>query len=297
MDKIKAMQTALAIADTGSLTAAAEALDVSLPAVVRTLAILEQYLGVRLFNRTTRRVTITEEGKIYVANCRSLLAAIEETEAALTQDLVEPSGSLVVTAPVLFGQMYVAPIVTRFVQRYQKMRISLMLHDRVVNLLDENVDVGIRIGHLDDQSLVAQSLGKVRRVVVASPEYLRKHGTPRHPKELRQMNCVRFSGNSAQWWAFSEKGKQFTVPVSGNLEFNQVWPTVQACLSGLGIGMFISYQVADFIREGKLKVILEAFETDDYPVNLVYPHARLLPARTRAFIEWVKQELQFGKQR
>ncbi|HTH94290.1 MAG TPA: LysR family transcriptional regulator [Rhodocyclaceae bacterium] len=295
MDKIKAMQTALAIAETGSLTAASEALNVSLPAVVRTLAILERYLGVRLFNRTTRRVTITEEGKIYVANCRSLLAAIDEAEAALTQDLVEPSGLLVVTAPVLFGQMYVAPAVTRFAQRHEKMRVSLMLHDRVVNLLDENVDVGIRIGHLDDQSLVAQSLGQVQRVVVASPEYLRKHGTPQHPRDLRKMNCIRFSGNAAPWWAFREKGKQFTVPVSGNLEFNQVWPTVQACLSGAGIGMFISYQVNDFIRQGQLKVVLAEFKTDAYPINLVYPHARLLPARTRAFIESMKQELRFGE--
>lgn len=297
MDKVKAMQTAVAIADAGSLTAAAEVLEASLPAVVRTLALLEQHLGVRLFNRTTRRVTITEEGRIYVANCRRLLAAIDETEAALIQDVIEPSGPLTVTASVLFGQMYVAPAVTRFVQQYEKTKISLLLYDRVVNLLDENIDIGIRIGHLEDQSLVAQLLGTARRVVVASPEYLEKYGAPQHPKELLKFNCIRFIGNAAPWWAFQDKGRQFTVPVTGNLEFNQVWPSAQACLAGLGLGMFISYQVADFLREGKLVTVFEDYEMPPYPINLVYPHARLLPARTRVFIDWMKRELSFGNVR
>ncbi len=293
MDKLKAMQTVVAIADAGSLTAAALLLDASLPSVVRTLALLEQHLGVRLFNRTTRRVSLTEEGRVYVEDCRRLLAAIEESEATLSRDAIEPSGLLTVTASVLFGQMYVAPAVTRFAQHYEKVRVNLQLHDRVVNLLEENIDVGIRIGELEDQSLVAQPLGRVRRMVVATPDYLAAHGMPEHPRDLLKLNCIRFTGNAAPWWTFQEKGRTFTVPVTGNLEFNQVWPAAQACLAGVGCGLFISYQVADFVRDGRLQVVLEDFEPPPRPVQLVYPHARLLPARTRVFIDWMKRELHF----
>jgi DNA-binding transcriptional LysR family regulator len=293
MDKLKAMQTVVAIADAGSLTAASETLEASLPAVVRTLAMLEQHLGVRLFNRTTRRVSLTDEGRLYVEDCRRVLAAIADSESALTQDAVEPSGHLTVTASVLFGQMYVAPAVTRFVQQYPKMKVNLQLHDRVVNLLEENIDVGVRIGELEDQSLVAQPLGRVRRMVVATPAYLKTHGTPQHPRDLLKHNCIRATGNSIPGWSFQDKGKPFNIAVSGNLEFNQVWPAAQACLESMGCGMFISYQVAEFVRDGRLKVVLEAFEAAPRPISLVYPHARLLPARTRAFIDWMKREIRF----
>lgn len=294
MDKLKAMQTAVAIADAGSLTAAAEALESSLPSVVRTLAMLEQHLGVRLFNRTTRRISLTDEGGVYVEDCRRLLAAIADSEAALTPDGLEPSGHLTVTASVLFGQMYVAPAVTRFVQEYPKMQVNLLLHDRVVNLLEENIDVGVRIGQLEDQSLVAQPLGRVRRVVVATPAYLKQHGTPQHPRDLLKQNCIRATGNSIPGWSFQDKGKSFSVAVTGNLEFNQVWPAAQACLQNMGFGMFISYQVADFVHEGRLRIVLEEFEAPPRPISLVYPHARLLPARTRVFIDWMKREMNFG---
>jgi DNA-binding transcriptional LysR family regulator len=239
---------------------------------------------------------LTEEGRVYIEDCRRLLAAIEDSEAALVQDQIEPSGHLTVTASVLFGQLYVAPAVTRFVQQYDKMRVNLLLHDRIVNLLEENIDVGVRIGELEDQSLVAQALGHVRRMVVAAPEYLHKHGVPQHPRDLLDLNCIRASGSSAPGWTFRDKGKMFTVPVSGNLEFNQVWPAVQACLAGMGCGMFVSYQVADFVRDGSLQVVLEDFEPPLRPVSLVYPHARLLPARTRVFLEWMKRELRFDPQ-
>lgn len=292
MDKLKAMQTFVQIADSGSLTAAAHALASSLPAVVRTLAALEAHLGVRLFNRTTRRISLTEEGRRYLQTCRELLAAVDDAEAALGAEAGEPSGHLVITAPVLFGQMHVAPAVSRFVQRYERMRCSVLLHDRVVNLLEEGVDVGIRISHLEDSSLVAQPVGSLRRVVVASPAYLKKHGSPAHPNDLLKANCVRFDGPSGPWWVFHEKGKSFSVPVSGNLDFNHAAPAVEACVAGLGFGMFISYQVAPWLAAGKLKAVLPGFEPPPRPINIVYPHARLLPARTRVFIDWMKDSLQ-----
>lgn len=291
MDKLKAMHTFMRIADAGSLTAAARALDYSLPAVVRSLAALEAHLGVRLFNRTTRRISLTEEGKHYLENCRRVLSAVADAEAALTAEAAEPAGNLVITAPVLFGQMYVAPAVTRFVQRYDKMRCNLLLLDRVVNLLEEGIDVGIRIGQLEDSSLIAQPLGSVRRMVVASPGYLRRHRLPKHPRDLLKANCVGFSAATGSWWTFYEGSKQFNVPVTGNLEFNHAAPAIEACVAGMGFGMFISYQVAPYLKQKQLKIVLEEFEPPPRPISVVYPHARLLPTRTRVFVEWVRQEL------
>ena len=293
MDKLKAMHTYTRIAEAGSLTAAARELGSSLPAVVRSLAALEAHLGVRLLNRTTRRLSLTDEGKRYLESCRQVLGAVEEAESTLSAEAAEPSGQLTITAPVLFGQMHVAPAVTRFVQRYDKLRCSLQLHDRVVNLVEEGFDVGIRISRLDDSSLVAQQVGSIRRVVVASPAFLRRHGSPKHPRDLLEANCLRFVsiGGAGGGWTFYEKSKSFVVPVTGNLEFNQAAPAVQACVDGLGFGMFLSYQPAPFIKEKRLRIVLESFEPPPRPVSVVYPHARLLPARTRVFIDWMKQEL------
>jgi DNA-binding transcriptional LysR family regulator len=291
MDRFKAMQAFVAIADGGSLTAAAHTLGLSLPAVVRSLAAYEAQLGVRLFNRTTRRVTLTEDGKQHLASCRQVLAAVDESEAQLAAGARDVAGHLAITAPVLFGQMHVAPSVTRFLQAHPKVRCSVVLLDRVVNLLDEGIDVGIRLGHLDDSSLVALPLGRMRRVVVAHPDFLRKHGVPRHPRELAGANCIRIMGGPAGFGDFQDKGRALRVAARGNLEFNQVLPAVQACAAGLGFGMFFHYQVAPFVAQKSLRIVLDKFERPPRPIQAVYPHARLLPARTRAFIDWLREDL------
>ncbi len=291
MDKLRAMQVFAAIAEAGSLTAAARVLQSSLPAVVRSLAGYEAALGVRLFNRTTRRISLTDEGRAHLERCRAVLAAVDEAEAALGSEAAEPAGHLTITAPVLFGQMHVAPSITRFAAAHPKLRCSVVLLDRVVNLLEEGIDVGIRIGKLEDSSLVARPLGQTRRVVVAQPAYLRRHGVPRHPRELQQANCVRVTGGSPAWGGFQENGRALRVPVSGNLEFNHVLPAVEACADGAGFGMFFSYQVAPLLASKRLKIVLESFEQPARPIHIVYPHARLLPARTRAFIAWALQDI------
>ncbi|BDT68117.1 HTH-type transcriptional regulator DmlR [Comamonadaceae bacterium OS-1] len=297
MDKLKAMQTFVQIADQGSLTAAALALGTSLPAVVRALAALEADLGVRLFQRTTRRIALTEEGRRHLDSCRQVLATLQEAEASLKADAREPAGQLTITAPVQFGQMHVAPAVTRFVQRYPQMRCSVLLYDRVVNLLEEGIDVGIRIGPLEDSSLVAHTLGHIRRVVVASPDYLARAGVPRHPKDLLRANCVRRTGNNPSWGPFidkgekGDKGRPFSINVSGNLDFNQIAPAVEACVAGMGVGMFLSYQVAPYLADQRLQILLEAYESPPRPLSLVLPHARLLPTRTRVFIDWMREAL------
>ena len=291
MDKLKAMQVFIHIADEGSLTAAARAMESSLPAMVRTLAALEAHLGVRLFNRTTRRISLTEEGRRHLESCRQVLAALDDAEAALTAEAGEPAGHLTITAPMLFGQMHVAPAVTRFVQQHEKMRCSVVLLDRVVDLLEEGIDVGIRIGKLEDSSLVAQPVGHIRHLVVASPAFLRRHGVPKHPKELLKANCVRVTGHAPTWGPFNDQGRQLRLAVGGNLEFNQNAPAIAACAAGVGFGMFLSYQVAPFLQSKQLRIVLADFEPPTRPINVVYPHARLLPKRTRVFIEWIKTEL------
>lgn len=292
MDKLRAMQVFIAIAEHGSLTAAARAMQSSLPATVRMLAAFEAHLGVRLFNRTTRRISLTDEGRRHLESCRQVLAALKDAEAGLSAKAHEPAGQLTITTPMLFGQMHVAPAVTRFVQQHSQMRCHVLLLDRVVNLLEEGVDVGVRIGHLEDSTLIAQPVGSIRRVVVASPAFLAQHGTPAHPKDLADLNCVRVSDHAPAWGPFNDQGRQLRVAVSGNLTFNHNAPAIEACAAGVGLGIFMSYQVAPWIRSGQLLAVLQAFEPAEHPINLVYPHARLLPMRTRVFIEWMKKELQ-----
>lgn len=291
MDKLRAMQTFVRIVDKGSLTAAATSLGTSLPAVVRTLAALEAHLRVRLLNRTTRRLALTEDGRSYLDSCRRILATIDEVEAGLTTRQVELAGHLTVTAPMLFGQTYVAPAVTRFVQRYPAVHCSLNFADRVVDLLEEGVDVGVRIGPLRDSTLIAQPVGRIRRVVVATPAFLRKHGVPRHPEDLAAQPCLRFSNGNPHWWTFQDDGRVFQVPVTGNLDFNQTAPAVAACAAGAGFGHFLSYQVAPLVAEKKLRIVLEDYELAPWPLSVIYPHARMLPARTRALIDWLKADL------
>ncbi|WP_369645485.1 LysR family transcriptional regulator [Variovorax sp. V118] len=290
MDRFKAMQTFVQIADQGSLTRAAEALGSSLPAVVRALAALEAHLDVRLFHRTTRRLSLTEEGRHYLPSAREVLLAADAADQALKAEAREPAGQLVITAPVLFGHMYVAPAIVRFMQRHEKVRCSVRLHDRTVNLLEEGIDVGIRISPLEDSSLVAQTLGTIRRVVVASPAFLAQHGVPRHPRDLAGAPCVRGRIDAPAQWAFRDGGKTVHVTPDNRLEFNHLAPAIEACAAGMGFGTFFSYQVLPHVAQGRLQLVLEDYEPAPRPVSVIYPNARLLPARTRAFIDWMKSE-------
>jgi len=287
MDKLRAMQAFVRIVDEGSLTAAANALGTSLPSVVRTLAELEASVGCRLLNRTTRRQALTEEGRHYLERSRRVLADIDDLEASLADQAIEPRGRLNITAPVLLGQMLVAPATRRFVQRHDKVQCNLMLTDQIVNLVEDQIDVGVRIDHLQDSTLVSQAIGTVRRVVVASPAYVAQHGAPRHPKDLLQADCV----SAGRPWLFREGAHEFKLTVQGKLSFNVGPPAIEACVEGAGFGMFLSYQVAPFLATRQLCVVLEPFERAPMPVNIVYPQARLLPWRTRLFIDWIRADV------
>jgi DNA-binding transcriptional LysR family regulator len=289
LDKIRALQTFVAVVDRGSMTSASRALGSSLPAVVRQLAALERQLGARRLNRTTRRQSLTEDGRLYLERARRVLADLDEADRLIAVKHAEPSGTLSITAPVLFGHMHVAPAVTRFLQRYPLTQVHLMLIDRVVDLIQEGHDLAVRIAHLADSTLVAQPVGSVRIVVVASPAWLRRHGAPRHPGDLTRVNCV--TGGETGQWTFIEDNRAVTMPVRGNFECNLAAPRLEACARGLGVGRFLSYQTAPYVRDKRLRVVLAEFEEPPRSVSLVYPSARLLPLRTRAFIEFMKQEL------
>jgi len=292
MDKLLAMRSFVAIVDHGSLTAAATALDRSLPTMVRTLAALEESLGTRLLRRTTRRMSLTAEGQGYLERCRRILGDIEEAEASVMRAQIEPRGQIRMTAPALFGQMHVAPALTEFLRRFDGVQVELMLLDRVVNLVEEGIDLAVRIAHLSDSSMVAVPVGRVRRVVCASPALLRNQGLPEHPRELSERPCVRFRGiNPGDSWSFQDAGREISVRIRGAFTCNQAAAAAQACADGLGFGMFLSYQVEPLVRSGRLQPVLADFELPSLPVSLVYPEARLVSTRLRALLDWLKQTL------
>jgi DNA-binding transcriptional LysR family regulator len=280
------MQTFVRIVDAGSLTRAADSLDTSLPTVVRTLAGLERELGVSLLKRTTRRIHLTDEGAQYLARCRDILAATQEAEEFLTARRTEPVGKLTVTASVLFGRRHLAPILYDFLLRNPKVTADVLFVDRVVNLIEEGIDVAIRIAHLRDSSIVAIPVGHVRRVICASEKYLRRHGVPQTPDDVRQHQCVRHLGLAPRSeWHFQVGAREVTVPINSVVTANDIDSAVEACANGLGLGMFLSYMVAPYRKSGQLKYVLEKYETEPVPVQVVYPHARLMSNKVRAFVD------------
>ncbi len=280
------MTTFVRIVDKGSLTAAANALDTSLPTVVRTLAALERQLGVSLLNRTTRRIHLTDAGARYLERCRTILSEVQDAEAKLSSSQTEPQGRLAVTASVLFGRRYVAPIVSEFIRRNRNVNVEMLFVDRVANVVEEGLDVAVRIGHLRDSSLVAIRIGEVRRVVCASPKYLRRHGVPRAPQEVREHLCVRHLGLSPRnEWNFRVGRRATSVPITCALVSNEIDSALAACANGLGLGMFLSYQTAPYRKSNKVRYVLEEFETEPLPVQVVYPHTRRLSTTVRAFVD------------
>ena len=281
MDKLRAMTSFVRIVDRGSLTAAAADLGVSLPSMVRTLATLERELGATLLTRTTRRLRLTDEGRQYLESCRAIIGQVQEAEATLHSRRAAPRGRLAVTASALFGQRYVAPLMNEFLRRHPEVSGDLLLVDRVVNLVEEGIDTAVRIGQLPDSSLVAIPLGEVRRVMCASPAYLREHGTPRRLEDLRAHRGVRVTG-------LTHPRK---VSMAGVLTCNQAEAAIEACVGGLGLGSFVSYMVAPLVRAGRLKYVLEDLEGEPVPVSFVYPQSRVLSPTVRAFADLCVKKL------
>jgi DNA-binding transcriptional LysR family regulator len=285
VDRISEMATFVAIIEEGSLAAAGRRLGRSPPAVTRILAALEQRLGIRLIQRTTRRLSATDAGQRFFVSCQRLLAQLDEIEQAAAGAGATPRGRLRITAPSLFGRLHVAPVVGAFLDRYPDVQVELVLLDRVVELIDEGFDLAVRIGHLPDSSLVVRKVATVRRVLCASPGYLARAGMPTSPHDLVRHDIVAFTGTgSAEAWRFRANERTVTVPVKPRLAVNQADAAVAAALQGRGITRILSYQLA-LAPAGGLTLLLEAFEPEPLPVQLVYPAHRLVAPSVRAFVD------------
>jgi DNA-binding transcriptional LysR family regulator len=276
-----------AIVDAGSLSAAGRRLDVPLATVSRKLADLESHLGTRLITRSTRRLELTDAGRDYLEACRQILEQVEEAERAASGAFANVRGRLVVAAPVVFGRLHVVPAAAAFIERHPEVDVQLRLGDRNVNLIEEHIDVALRIGTLPDSSLVATPVGMVRRVVCASPGYLERFGTPRSIDELASHRCVTFDGLDATsaWTFLSPEGVRLQVPVHSRMTVSTADAAICAAALGLGLTRVLSYQVADALREGRLVRVLATDEPPAVPVNLIYPAQGRLPMKTRAFID------------
>ncbi|MDE2154793.1 MAG: LysR family transcriptional regulator [Xanthomonadaceae bacterium] len=296
MDLLHAMDVFVAIVEKGSLTAAADALDTSLPTVVRTLAALEREVGVRLFHRTTRRLSITEDGRVYLAHVKQVRDAVEASRLALARTRSQPEGVICCTAPVTFGELHVAPSVARYMQAHPRVQVRLLLLDRLVDLVQEGVDVAIRIAPLADSSLIARSVAEVHQLIVASPKFLRRVGTPRLPQDLQDQPCVLHGGlGELGSWQFQVDGRPQRVRVHGRLTCNTIGATVAACREGAGFARLLDYQVAPFIKRDELKRVLQAFEPPPRPVSLVYSRFTPGSVRMTSFLDWMQRDLGAGR--
>ncbi len=291
MDRWHAMKVFLRVADSGGFAEAARQLSMSPPAVTRAVAALEDTIGARLFIRTTRAVKLTDAGSRYLLDCRRILSEIEEAEAAAAGAFVHPSGTLTVTASVMFGQLYVMPLLTEYLSNNPAVTGRALFVDRVVNLVDEGIDVAIRIGHLPDSSLRAIGVGSVRRVICGAPAYFAAHGVPSHPDELRQHSLVAVtSAWSSLDWRFGQRS-ELTVSVTPRLFCNTNEAAISATLAGWGLTRILSYQVAPLLQAGRLQTALSDFEEEPLPIHVVHSEGRNAAAKVRAFIDFAVARL------
>lgn len=287
MDRLTAMQVFVEVAERGSLTAAAEAMDMSRAMVTRYLAEAEGWLGARLLHRTTRRISLTGPGEAALLRFRQMLAIGEELHGELASDNPEPHGLLRVTASVSFGQMHLAAAVAAFVRRHPLTRVELLLVDRVVNLVEERVDVAVRISRTIDPSLIARWLAPCRSVLCAAPAYLAERGTPMRAEQLAALNCLTHHYVGKSMWHLQREGRAISVAVGGNISANEASLLLEAVRAGAGIAMLPTYQIAPLLRSGELVQVLPEYEPEEFGIHAVYASRRQLPALMRSFLDFL----------
>jgi len=292
MDKLHLMHVFVGVAEEESFAAGARRLAMSPPAVTRCIATLEARLGVKLLDRTTRYVRVTEAGQRYLEDARRIIAEVEEADDAVVGINAEPKGHLTITAPVLFGSMYVTPVIVEYLERYPEMKITALFLDRVVNLIEEGVDVGIRIGTLADSSMKAMRVGSVRPMLCASPGYLKKNGLPKHPKELIQHQTIASSIVSPTVdWRFQENNTLLSVRTKPRLIVTSFAAAIEAARCSYGIARQMSYQISQHVASGDLKVILQKFELPQVPIHVIHREDRHKSARVRTFVDMISERL------
>lgn len=289
MDRWQGMRIFVKVAETGSFAEAARHMNMSAAAITRAVASLEDLIGARLFVRTTRSVKMTEAGARYLEDCRRILSDIAEAEAAAGGAYATPTGTLSVTAPILFGQMYVLPIVTEYLDAHPAMRARALFVDRPVNIVDEGVDVAIRIGHLPDSGLTAVKVGTVRRVICGSPDYFERHGVPGSPADLRDH---RVAASTSAWaspeWRFANEQR---VTIDAVLQCNTNEAAITSARQGRVLTRVLHYQIGPALLAGELQIVLSEYEEPPLPIHIVYPEGRHAPAKVRAFIDMAAARL------
>ena len=295
MDRLESMSTLLAAVEGGSLSSASRKLGMPLATVSRKVSELETHLRTKLVNRTSRKLTLTDAGRSYVAACKKILEDIGEAERAATGEYSAPKGDLTITAPIVFGRLHVLPVALDFLKAYSDIDIRIVLGDRVSNLSEEPIDLAVRIGELADSSLIAAKVGAVRRVVCGSPAYFAKRGTPQNLHDLSAHDCITFEGlMSSKVWTFRTGKSETTVPIHSRLVINTAEAAIGAAIAGFGITRVLSYQIATALRAGALVTALEKFEPAPAPVSLVYEGHGLLPLKLRAFLDFAGPRLRAG---
>ena len=297
MDRIEAMQAFVTVADLQGFAPAARKLGMSPSGVTRLIAALEERLGARLLQRTTRSVTLTDAGARYLERARRILSDVEEAESAAEGERTRPGGRLTVSAPVGFGRLHVSPVMSAYLKRYPEVSADLRLSDRMINLVEEGVDLAVRIGHLPDSTLVARHVGEMRRIVVASREYLKRRGEPKTPEAIAAHDTIHFGAMTAEpEWRFVADGREIRVSSTPRFSSNSADAAIQYAEAGGGLTRVLAYQAADSLKAGRLRIVLAPFTPPALPIHIVYPTSRLLSAKVRTFIDLVTEttEWHFG---
>jgi DNA-binding transcriptional LysR family regulator len=287
MDRLDAMQAFVAVADLQGFAPAARKLGLSPSGVTRLIAALEERLGARLLQRTTRSVSLTDVGTRYLERARRILADVEEAENSVEGERTRPSGRLVVSAPIGFGRLHVSPVMSKYLARYFEVSAELRLSDRIINLVEDGVDLAVRIGHLPDSTLVARHVGEMRRILIAAQAYLKRRGEPKTPQAITSHDTIQFG--AAPDWRFVEDGREIRVVPTPRFSTNSFDAAIRYAEQGGGLTRVMAYQAADALKRGRLKIVLAKFEQPALPIHIVYPTSRLLSAKVRAFIDLVTE--------
>ncbi len=292
MDRLDAMSVVVAVGEAGSFSAAARRLGMPLPTLSRRISDLEAHLNTRLFNRSTRRLSLTDAGQAYLQACKRILEEVTEAERSASGEFNAPRGDLVISAPIVFGRLHVLPTIGAFLKAYPDVRVRFVQSDRFVNLLEEHIDLAVRIGVLIDSNLIAVRVGSTRRVVCASPSYLAEFGTPTHPTEIPAHQMISFEGlTSPDTWLFKDDPAEIPITIRPKLIVNTAEAAIDAAIEGVGLTRVLSYQIEQAIKKGALTTILKRFEPAPVPISLVYPSQRRLPLKLRAFLDFAAPRL------
>ena len=292
MDRLESMAALLAVAEAGSISAASRKLKVPLATISRKISELEKHLNARLLMRSNRNISLTEAGHSFVAASRRILRDVGEAEREASGEYAAVKGELVLSAPIALGRLYLLPVVLNFLRDYPNIDIRLMLSDRRLNLIEDQIDIGLRVGELSDMSLVAKKVGTVRRVVCASPAYLSRRGTPQKPDDLKDHDCITFENTlSSQTWEFEFGRKAKSYPIHSRLVVSTAEAATDAAVAGIGLTRMLDYQIDRQRREGQLQLVLESFRSPPKPVHLIYESGKFLPPKIRTFLDFAAARL------